>query len=65
MIDIILIESACKKMALENLPALKQLKIAIDNKEEEIADRIGKNILSYLKLYRPSIAQYCDKNKID
>jgi len=54
MKDIENIESLCKKLNYTGLPALKQLKAAVENNSKEDAERIALNIINFIKLERPS-----------
>ena len=47
--DYSLIENLCRQSNLSTLPALRQMKIAIEENRVNDAERIAKNIVIYLK----------------
>ena len=47
--DYSLIEMICWQSNLSNLPALRQMKVALKNNRAQDAERIAKNIISFLK----------------
>ncbi len=53
-VDIDFVEGLCKKLNYDKLPALKQLKNAIENNLHEDAERIAYNIISFIRIERPS-----------
>ncbi len=54
MVSVSYIEDICKKMKLEDLPALNQLRKAFDEKRDDDVKRIATNILMFLGSQRSS-----------